>query len=241
MWYLDEAGINKDERFAVVGGFSIDDEQYDEILSNFRQFKQKFLPDATRKLDMKRLVRGKGWCQGISLQQRKVLLVEFYKFLSESNIRIVISMIDRDSSPNIRDKLQFAYECLFERICLNMDDINKKKKKTELGILFYDNNGIKDVAAWFKNFYVAGTTYVINHNLIEAAIPLQMSQSELLQISDMIICTYSYLLKAQAGQKTSQWLKETLEEGNKVIRTKAKRVRTQDGYKLVSSIKEYSI
>lgn len=239
LWYLDEAGINKDERFLVVGGFCIDDENYEHISKEFIKFRQEHMPNPTRKLDMKRLIRGKGWFQTLTLAQRETLLEKFYELIEKLDLRIVITMIDRDFSSKIRNKMHFAFECLFERICLNMDDINKIKGKTELGLLFYDNNGIKEVSSWFKQFYKKGTAYVSNKNLIETAVPLEMSQSELLQISDLIICTYAYLLKANSGQKASQWIKKTLEKGFKIITSKAKIVKTQNNGNSISSIKIY--
>ena len=121
LWYIDEAGINSSERYIVVGGFCIDDDEYGTVLKKFVKFKQDNLPDPTRKIDMKSLVRGKGWWQTIPLPKRKEFLKNFYSFLGEINPRIVISMVDRDNSSKIRQKLHFAYECLFERICLNME------------------------------------------------------------------------------------------------------------------------
>ena len=137
--------------------------------------------------------------------------------------------------------MQFAYECLFERICLNVEDISRKKGRKELSILFSDTmSNYKEVYSWFKTFYEKGTGYVTNNHLIEKIINLEMSQSEMLQISDLIICTCSYFVKAGRGQKSLQWAKEILDNGWKIVLSKEHRVLSQDGKKEIASIYFYS-
>ena len=151
-----------------------------------------------------------------------------------------MATIDRDQSEKIRNKLQFAYECLFERICLNIESSNHKKSTEDLGIIFLDNNGVKGVQSWFSSFYQDGTRYVSNKYLIESAVVLKMSESNLLQIADMIVCTHTYLLKAQNGQKASLWVKDTLELGLKSIKGKCEKVKAQNQNRTFSSFKMYA-
>ena len=75
---------------------------------------------------------------------------------------------------------------------------------------------------------------------IEKMITLEMSQSEMLQISDLIICTCSYWVKANRGQKSVQWAKDILNKGWKIILLKENKVLTQDNKKEVQSIYFYS-
>ena len=53
LWYIDEAGVFPNEPYAVVGGYGINDEKYDEMQNNFREFKKKYLGSASFKIDMK--------------------------------------------------------------------------------------------------------------------------------------------------------------------------------------------
>jgi len=239
LWYIDEAGVNPNERYAVVGGYGIKDEKYDELQGKFREFKKKYLADSSIKIDMKGIIQGNRWAKGLTIEQRRAMLIGFYEFLKNCDLRVILYMIDRNHSEKIRNKMQFAYECLFERVCLNMDDIAKKDGR-HLGILFSDMAmNYKEVLSWFKDFYIKGTSYVTNNHLIEQIILLQMSQSDLLQISDMIVCTWAYWLKARE-QKSVGWAKEILDEGWKVILKKEVKCISQDGTKEIESIQGYS-
>lgn len=241
LWYIDESGITKEERDLVVGGYSVDDLNYEGIMKEFKDIQNKHFGDSNRKIDMKMLIQGKKWLSKFSLEQRKEFLIDFYKFIGKLPIRICICKIDKDNSSLIRNKMQFAYECLFERICLNVEDISRENNKKELSILFSDTmTNYGEVCSWFRNFYEKGTGYVTNNHLIEKIITLEMSQSEMLQISDLIICTCSYFVKANRGQKSVQWAKEILENGWKIILSKEHKVLTQDKKKTVQSIYFYS-
>jgi len=241
LWYIDESGINTDERFVVAGGYCINDKNYEKIRSNFISFKKSCMPDSTRKMDMKSLLQGKKWAAKLTIDKRRQILEHFLSFLKEADIRIVISMIDRDYSPRIRNKLEFAYECLFERIVLNNIDISKKENFRHLSILFTDTlSNIKEVSSWFEYWYTSGTGYVDNDNLIEKIIPLKMSQSEMLQFSDMILGFYTYYRKFLAGQKSISWAGLLLKEGMEIIKTKAYDIPSKNGHKSFGSIKEYS-
>ena len=241
LWYIDESGITKEERDLVVGGYSIHDGDYEDMIKEFKNILNKHFETSTRKIDMKMIIQGKRWFSNISIEKRKEFLNDFYKFIGTQPIRICICKVDKDDSPKIRNKIQFAYECLFERICLNTEDISRQNNKKELGILFSDTmNNWGEVSSWFKTFYEKGTEYVTNNNLIEKIINIEMSQSEMLQISDLIICTCSYWVKANRGQKSVQWAKETLDTGWKIILSKENRVLTQNNKKEVQSIYFYS-
>jgi len=240
LWYIDESGVTKEERDLVVGGYCVHDKDYESVKRKFKEIQSKHFGSSTRKLDMKMIIQGKRWLSGFPIEKRKEFLIDFYKFIDELPIRVCIFKIDKDNSPLIRNKMQFAYECLFERICLNIEDISKKEGMKEIGLIFSDtmsNSG--EVCSWFKTFYEQGTNYVTNNHLIEKIITLEMSQSEMLQISDLIICTGSYFIKANRGQKSVQWVKDILGEGWKIILSKNHKVSTQDGKKEVSSIKFY--
>lgn len=239
LWYIDESGITKEERDLVVGGYSVDDSDYEDIKKEFKDLQSKHF-GTVRKIDMKMIIQGKKWLSNINLEKRKDFLIDFYKFIEKLPIRIALFKIDKDNSPSIRNKMQFAYECLFERICLNLEDISRKKGKKEKGLIFSDTmSNCGEVCSWFKSFYEKGTSYVTNNNLIEKIITLEMSQSEMLQISDLILCTCSYWLKANRGQKSTQWAKEVLNNGWKIILSKEHKVLTQDGKKEVCSIYFY--
>ena len=241
LWYIDESGTTKEERDLVVGGYSIHDGDYENLIKDFKEIMNKNFGVSTRKIDMKMIVQGKRWFSNINIEKRKEFLEDFYKFVEIHPIRVCICKIDKDNSPRIRNKMQFAYECLFERICLNTEDISRHKSKKEIGILFSDTmNNCREVCSWFKTFYEKGTGYVTNNNLIEKMITLEMSQSEMLQISDLIICTCSYWVKANRGQKSVQWAKDILNKGWKIILLKENKVLTQDNKKEVQSIYFYS-
>ena len=241
LWYIDESGVTKEERDLVVGGYSIDDKDYEKVIREFKEIQNKHFGTSTRKIDMKMIIQGKKWMSGFPIEKRREFLKDFYNFIENLPVRICICKIDKDNSPAIRNKMQFAYECLFERICLNVEDISRKSGNKELSILFTDTmTNHKEVCSWFKTFYEKGTGYVTNNHLIEKIIPLEMSQSEMLQISDLIVCTCSYFMKAGRGQKSVQWAKETLEEGWKVILSKENKVLTQNGEKEIASIYFYS-
>ena len=241
LWYIDESGITKEERDLVVGGYCVHDKDYEKIISDFKEIQSKHFGTPTRKIDMKMIIQGKKWLSAFSVDQRRAFLQDFYKFIAKQPIRVCICKIDKDNSPKIRNKMKFAYECLFERICLNVGDISRERGDKELGILFSDTmSNYWEVFSWFKTFYEKGTEYVTNKHLIEKIITLEMSQSEPLQISDLIICTCSYFTKANRGQKSVQWAKEILEEGWKIILSKEHMVLTQDGKKEVQSIYFYS-
>lgn len=241
LWYIDESGITKEEKNLVVGGYAIHDNEYEKIIKEFRNIQKKHFGTYIRKIDMKMIIQGKKWLSPISIDKRREFLEDFYNFISKQQMRICICKIDKDASPSIRNKMQFAYECLFERICLNVEDISRKKENKELSILFTDTmTNLGEVCSWFKSFYEKGTEYVTNKHLIEKVIPLEMSQSEMLQISDLIVCTCSYWIKANKGQRSTQWAKETLEKGWKIILSKEHRVSTQDNKKEVQSIYFYS-
>jgi len=241
LWYIDESGITKEERDLVVGGYCVHDNNYEKIISEFKKIQSKHFGTSTRKIDMKMIIQGKKWLSGFSIEQRKEFLKDFYQFISRQPIRICICKVDKDNSPKIRNKMKFAYECLFERICLNVEDISRKKEVKELSILFSDTmSNYGEVFSWFKTFYEKGTEYVINNHLIEKIIMLEMSQSELIQISDLIVCTCSYFTKANRGQRSVQWARKILENGWKVILSKEHMVLTQDGKKEVQSIYFYS-
>jgi|GEM_PF-4803283 len=240
LWYIDESGVTKDEKDLVVGGYSVDDKTYEEIKKEFKEIQSNHF-DTNRKIDMKMIIQGKKWLSNFPVEKRKAFLIDFYKFIEKLPIRISIIKIDKDSSPAIRNKMQFAYECLFERICLNVEDISRQNKNKELGLIFSDTmSNCGEVCSWFKSFYEKGTSYVTNNNLIEKIITLEMSQSEMLQISDLIICTCSYWIKAIRGQKSVQWAKEILNDGWKIILSKEHKVLTQDNKKEVQSIYFYS-
>jgi len=240
LWYIDESGITKEERDLVVGGYCIHDGDYENMIKAFKEILNKHFEISTRKIDMKMLIQGKKWLSSIPVEKRKDFLNDFYKLIESQPIRICIFKIDKDNSPQIRNKMQFAYECLFERICLNTEDISRQNNKKELGILFSDTmSNCGEVRSWFKSFYDKGTEYVINNHLIEKIINLEMSQSEMLQISDLIICTCSYWVKANRGQKSIQWAKDILDKGWKVILSKEHKVWTQDHKKEVQSIYFY--
>jgi len=241
LWYIDESGITKEERDLVVGGYSVSDKDYESIIKEFKEIQNKHFGTSTRKIDMKMIIQGKKWLSSFPINKRKDFLNDFYKCLEKFPIRVCICKIDKDGSPKIRNKMKFAYECLFERICLNTEDISRKNNKRELGILFSDTmNNCGEVCSWFKSFYEKGTEYVTNNNLIEKIITLNMSQSEMLQISDLIICTCSYWVKANRGQKSVQWAKEILNQGWKIILSKEYKVSTQDNKKEVQSVYFYS-
>lgn len=239
LWYIDEAGVTKDERYIVVGGYCIEDKDYEKVRSDFVKFKQLCMPDATRKLDMKSILQGKRWANSLSIDKRKEILVCFYNFFKHVDCRVIISMVDRDASGKIRNKLEFAYQNMFERVVLNSHDLSKDGKK--LAILFTDTMmNFGEVSSWFERWFANGTKYVSNDCLIEQIIPLKMSQSELLQMADMVVGTYTYYKKSLAGQKSTLWAKDVLIEGMDVIREKALLVQAERGKKSVSSIKEYS-
>ncbi len=211
------------------------------MIKEFKTILNKHFETSTRKIDMKMIMQGKKWFSRIPIQKRKEFLGDFYKFIESQPIRICLCKVDKDNSPNIRNKIQFVYQCLFERICLNTEDISRQNNKKEIGILFSDTmNNCGEVCSWFKSFYEKGTEYVINNNLIEKIITLEMSQSEMLQIADMIICTCSYWVKANRGQKSIQWAKEELDKGWKMILSKERKVLTQNNKKEVQSIYFYS-
>ncbi len=241
LWYTDESGVTREERDLVVGGFCVDDFDYEKTMDGFKEIQKKHFGTSTRKIDMKMIIQGKKWLSSFPIEKRKEFLKEFYKFLKNLPIRVCICKVDKDNSPRIRNKMQLTYECLFERICLNVEDISREKQKKELSILFSDTmNNCGEVCSWFKTFYEKGTTYVTNNHLIEKIITLEMSQSEMLQISDLIVCTCSYWIKANRGQKSVQWAKDILDEGWKIILSKEHKVSTQDNKKEVSSIYFYS-
>lgn len=241
LWYIDESGVTKEERDLVIGGYSIDDRNYEKVIREFKEIQNKHFGTSTRKIDMKMLIQGKKWLSNFPIEKRKEFLEDFYRFIEKQPIRICMCKVDKDNSPKIRNKMQFAYECLFERICLNTEDISRASGQKELGILFSDTmNNCGEVCSWFKTFYEKGTEYVTNNHLIEKIITLEMSQSEMLQISDLIVCTCSYRTKASRGQKSVQWAKEILDEGWKIILTKEHQVPTQDNKKEVQSIYFYS-
>jgi len=241
LWYIDESGVTKEERDLVVGGYSVHDENYEQIIKEFKEIQNKHFGNSTRKIDMKMIIQGKKWLSSFPIEKRKEFLEDFYKFIEKLPIRVCICKVDKDNSPLIRNKMQFAYECLFERICLNVEDISRKKGRKELSILFSDTmSNYKEVYSWFKTFYEKGTGYVTNNHLIEKIINLEMSQSEMLQISDLIICTCSYFVKAGRGQKSLQWAKEILDNGWKIVLSKEHRVLSQDGKKEIASIYFYS-
>ncbi len=241
LWYIDESGITKEERDLVIGGYSIDDKYYEKAIKEFKEIQNKHFGTSIRKIDMKMIIQGKKWLSNFPLEKRKEFLKDFYNFIEKLPIRICICKIDKDNSPRIRNKMQFAYECLFERICLNVEDISRENQNKELSILFSDTmNNCGEVCSWFKTFYEKGTEYVTNNHLIEKIITLEMSQSEMLQISDLIVCTCSYFVKAGRGQKSVQWAKEILDEGWKVILSKEHKVLSQDRKKEIQSIYFYS-
>lgn len=242
LWYIDECGITEEERLLVVGGYCIDDSIYLDSKTKFQELKQKYLPHPDRKIDMKKLIQGKDWLRNMSLDQRREFLMAFYNLIDTMDLRVCISMVDRDASAKIRNKLQFSYELLFERIELNTLDISNIKGKHQLAIIFSDTMmNYREVMSWFKKFYEVGTGYVTNNHLIERVIPLQMSQSELLQISDLIIGTYTYRKKAINQQKSVMWAKDALDYGYNIILKKAPSVASQDEKKKFSSIKEYAV
>lgn len=241
LWYMDEAGINADEVHVAVGGFGIHDLLFAELTERFKKFKVDNLKDPSVKMDMKRIMQGKDWARRLSLQERQVLLNKFWDLIEKAEMRICISYINRDYSPKIRNKLQFAFECLFERLCLNTEEWARDTKRPERGLLFLDYIAhYKEVLSWFHTFFQDGTGYVRSGALIERAVPLRMSDSELLQIADIIVSTYTYDKKARAGQKSIQWAREVLDRGVRVIHKKAPSVKDQTGKKVFSSIKEYS-
>ena len=241
LWYIDESGVTKEERDLVIGGYAIDDKHYEKTIQEFKEIQNKHFGTSTRKIDMKMIIHGKKWLSNFPLEKRKAFLKDFYSFIEKLPIRVSICKIDKDNSPDIRNKMQFVYECLFERICLNVEEISRENKNKELSILFSDTmNNSREVCSWFKTFYEKGTAYVTNKHLIEKIITLEMSQSEMLQISDLIVCTCSYFVKAERGQRSVQWAKEILEEGWKIILSKENLVLTQDGKKEIQSIYFYS-
>jgi hypothetical protein len=241
LWYIDESGITKEERDLVVGGYCVDDDNYEKIIREFKELQNKHFGSSTRKIDMKMIIQGKKWLSSFPMEKRKEFLVDFYKFIGKLPIRICLCKVDKDNSLNIRNKMQFAYECLFERVCLNVEDISRKNGKKELSILFSDTmTNCGEICSWFKSFYEKGTGYVTNNHLIEKIITLEMSQSEMLQISDLIVCTCSYFVKSLRGQKSVQWAKEILAEGWKIILSKEHQVLTQDKKKEIQSIYFYS-
>jgi len=241
LWYIDESGVTKEERDLAIGGYSIEDKNYEKTIQEFKEIQNKHFGTSTRKIDMKMVIQGKHWLSSSPIEKRKAFLIDFYKFVKRLPIRICICKIDKDNSPAIRNKMQFAYECLFERICLNVEDISKNSGQKELSILFSDTmNDCGEVCSWFKTFYEKGTAYVTNNHLIEKIITLEMSQSEMLQIADLIVCTCTYFVKAGRGQRSVQWAKEILEEGWKTILSKESAVLTQDKKKTIQSIYFYS-
>lgn len=241
LWYIDESGITKEERDLIVGGYSINDANYDKIIQEFKEIQSRHFGTSSRKIDMKMIMQGKKWLSGTPIIKRKEFLEELYDWIEKLPIRVCLVKIDKDNSKDIRNKMKFVYECLFERVCLNVEDISEKNGKKELSILFTDTmTNCGEVCSWFKSFYEKGTQYVANNHLIEKIIPLQMSQSEMLQISDLIVCTCSYWVKANRGQRSVAWAKDTLDKGWKILLAKGKNVPTQDKTKEINSIKFYS-
>lgn len=241
LWYIDESGISKEERDLIVGGYAVDDYNYDKMIKEFKEIQSKHFGTSSRKIDMKMIMQGKKWLSSTPIAKRKEFLEELYNWIEKVPMRVCIVKIDKDNSKDIRNKMKFVYECLFERVCLNVEDISRKSERKELSILFTDTmTNCGEVCSWFTSFYEKGTQYVSNNHLIEKIIPLQMSQSEMLQISDLIVCTCSYWVKANRGQRSVAWAKDTLDKGWKILLAKGKNVPTQDKTKEVASIKFYS-
>ena len=79
LWYIDESGVTKEERDLVVGGYSVHDENYEQIIKEFKEIQNKHFGNSTRKIDMKMIIQGKKWLSSFPIEKRKEFLEDFYK------------------------------------------------------------------------------------------------------------------------------------------------------------------
>jgi len=50
LWYIDESGVTKEERDLVVGGYSVDDNNYEKVIQEFKEIQNKHFGSSTRKI-----------------------------------------------------------------------------------------------------------------------------------------------------------------------------------------------
>jgi hypothetical protein len=221
--YLDESGkperSDQSENY-VIAGIIANEENWNEIDEKVTNLKKTLFGQNWEdyELHIAEIVHGKNLYQNMPLLDRIKIINSVFDMIEYLNIRVVGSLIKKARMYAGKDIENWALRLLFERICWNLEDLNKSLvnagQKNQYGLLILDsiNNSYDNkVRIKIKNFLLNGTMYQDNQFLIEDALFTCSHWRNLCQLADFVAYAINYHYKTQKFRDASK--NKSIEDG----------------------------
>jgi hypothetical protein len=221
--YLDESGkperSDNSENY-VVAGIIANEENWNDIDDKVIDLKKQLFGANWElyEFHLTEIIHGKNIYKNMTLSERVNIINSVFDLIGSINIRVVGTLIKKSKMYPGKDIENWALRLLFERICWNLNDLNKSLinagQKNQYGLLILDsiNNDFDDkIRRRIKDFLLNGTMYQDNEFLIEDALFTCSHWRNLCQLADFVAYALNYHYKSHKFNDVSKH--ESIENG----------------------------
>ncbi len=221
--YLDESGkperSDPNENY-VVAGIIANEENWNEIDEKVTDLKKTLFGKNWELYEFHaaEITHGKNLYRNMALSDRINVINSVFDLIGSLNIRVVGSVIKKEKMHPGKDIENWALRLLFERICWNLNDLNKSLvnagQKNQYGLIILDsvnNNFDNKVRNKIKHFLLNGTMYQNNEFLIEDALFTCSHWRNLCQLADFVAYAINYHHKTHKFGNASK--NKSMEDG----------------------------
>lgn len=185
--YLDESG-QQGGKYFVLGGVAVFERQTYWIATRLDQLQQRFLPSVLEPIEFHassiRAGKEPPW-SSLTQNERYELLDSVYEFISESQVLLFATALERAWLQSGLDEYDFAFESLVNRFDRFLRWKYREEREAERGLIIIAESQYRQrIETLARRIRQAGTRWGEAYNLADIPLFTQAGNSRLLQVAD---------------------------------------------------------